>query len=195
MCFKERAWFLCWSPRGPQVSHQRRIWGIHCTQARKHATEVPPWLWNQGQTLLIVQSTVISGPTKRAHYRHLNGNYLQGWKRGVDFLFLRLRGFWCHWGFAFSYVLYFNFCSNSYKYISNIKRKSISSLKINHCSSLYPQVLLNLVDHHSVNRVFFEFWLEFSWIHLDEYNVHTVALSVESVTLSVWSVTLHEKWN
>ena len=28
-----------WSPRGQQVSHQRWIWGIHCTQATKHVSQ------------------------------------------------------------------------------------------------------------------------------------------------------------
>ena len=29
----------CWLPRGQQVSHQRWIWGIYCTQVMKHASE------------------------------------------------------------------------------------------------------------------------------------------------------------
>ena len=29
----------CWSPRGQQVSHQRWISGVHCTQVTKHASE------------------------------------------------------------------------------------------------------------------------------------------------------------
>ena len=32
-------WLPCWLPRGQQVSHQRWIWGIHCAQARKHASK------------------------------------------------------------------------------------------------------------------------------------------------------------
>ena len=36
-----RAWFICWSSRGQQLSHQRWIWGINCnagfeTQSRCH---------------------------------------------------------------------------------------------------------------------------------------------------------------
>ena len=35
----EKARLPCWLPRGQQVSHQRRIWGINCTEARKHESK------------------------------------------------------------------------------------------------------------------------------------------------------------
>ena len=44
----EKAWLPCWLLRGQQVSHQRLIWGIHCTQMTKH-TKNAPWSWNTGQ--------------------------------------------------------------------------------------------------------------------------------------------------
>ena len=39
VCGSEVAQLPCWLPRGQQVSYLRWIWGIHCTQATKHASE------------------------------------------------------------------------------------------------------------------------------------------------------------
>ena len=52
--------------RGQQVSsHQKWIWGIHCTQARMHAIERSILAWNPGRTPPEVQNTGNSGPTQR----------------------------------------------------------------------------------------------------------------------------------
>ena len=35
---RKHDWLACWPSRGWQVSHQRWIWGICCTQMRKHTS-------------------------------------------------------------------------------------------------------------------------------------------------------------
>ena len=52
----------CRLPKGWQVSHQRWIWGFHCTQVTKWGD--PPWLWNPGQTSPDVQNRVSVAPQK-----------------------------------------------------------------------------------------------------------------------------------
>ena len=62
----KKDWLPCWSSRGQQVLHERWIWGIHCTQARKHASE--------GSTLALkLRGNITRSPKQGYQWPHKKG--------------------------------------------------------------------------------------------------------------------------
>ena len=56
----QKAQLQCWPSKGQQVSHQKRIWGIHCMQTNRHA--------NEGSTLALKpKADITRNPKQESH--------------------------------------------------------------------------------------------------------------------------------
>ena len=60
MCI-EKVWLPCRLPRGQQVLHQRRIWGLNCMQVTKHTSkEIHPSFETQSRVSVTSKNGLLS---------------------------------------------------------------------------------------------------------------------------------------
>ena len=76
----KKARLPCWPPRG-----QRWIWGILCTQARKHTNRDPPWLLNPGQTSPKVQNSGYQWPHEKGFMSSKNVKHNKPYLNLLDY--------------------------------------------------------------------------------------------------------------